>query len=99
MTRAEKISKIKDLAERLGFVPLPQTITINGRKCTLVDKHGIMEDICGDWCLVGMFEGAYNDGEISIPELTDGEVDAIYSAVQNYCLNILYGIGTIAAIV
>ena len=91
MTRAEKISKIKDLAKKSGFIPLPYPVKINGTDCHIVNEHGIMRNICGDWCVEAMFEGAYYDGEISMPELTDNEVDTIYNAVQDYCFNILFG--------
>lgn len=88
MIKEFKINQIINLAEASGVIFLPKPITIKGHRCNIINKHGIMENVCGDWCLVATFFDVDED----VPKITDEELETIYDAVTKWAKNILsYG--------
>lgn len=91
MTREQKVQKINELLEVMGVMFLTNPIIVRGTSCDLINADGVMEDICGDWCVVALFDGEIKDedGNVIVPRMTDAEVDTVFTAVKNEARNIL----------
>lgn len=95
MERTQKIELIRVLAQKVGFIPLPEPVNVNGRKCDTVGKAGVMTDIDGDMCLAAAFEGEVrdDDGSVLVPGMTDEQVDGVFEAVKGFCAIALLRMG------